>query len=173
MTDEQIAQISATSMAAALTNALTGAKQRCADLNAALTTDYLTQFKSFSDNVTSGRVPNTNPPQPPKAFIVGYMPDPTTGPGSPWYPTVIQWPYATPGNDPVCAMPPIPGVVTHATGVMLIGTQNPWAPEWFNAMEGDQTPIGTVAPGTSSDGVSGLFQKCGAPVGAGYFRKIG
>lgn len=162
-----MSELFVTSLAAAQANVLAGAQRRVDDLNAAITADYQTTWADFVDRVTGGHEDNTNPPQPPKAYVVGYVTDSTGDPGP------ILWAYPMRGTDPVCAMPAVPGVVQHATGTMLIGTSNPSAPQWFNAKTGDTTPVGTVAPGTSQDGISGLFQKVGAPVGFGYFLKIG
>ncbi len=156
-------------------NVLAAAQRQVSDWNAVLKSNYLTAFDNWSQSVIAGRSDNTNPPKPPTGFALGYFTDPTTGPGSvgPYGDTPILWAYPKANGGPVCDMPPVPGVVSHPRGVMLIGTSNPSAPEWFNAMEGDQTPVSTTAFGTSKDGISGLFQKYGGVAGYGYFRRIG
>jgi len=74
----------------------------------------------------------------------------------------------------VCALPPIPALpAAPVPGMGKIGTQSDGAPEWFNALAGDTTPIGRTIYGMSQDGITGLFKKFGAPVGAGYFEKVG
>jgi len=55
---------------------------RVIDWNALLKSNYLTAFDNWSQSVLAGRVDNSNPPQPPKGYVVGYFNDPTTGPGS-------------------------------------------------------------------------------------------
>ncbi|HXK04656.1 MAG TPA: hypothetical protein VMS37_19795 [Verrucomicrobiae bacterium] len=101
-----------TSLQAAQANALAAVQQQVANLNDALKSNYLTAFNNWAQSVLAGRSDNSNPPQPPKAYAVGYFDDPTSGTaGSGVYGTqVIQWPYPAQGTDPVCAMPAIPSI---------------------------------------------------------------
>jgi len=173
-----LSDFAASTLVAAQANTLAGAQRLVSDWNNVLTQKFLNAFANWALSITSGKSTDTsNPPQPPKAFVVGYFTDPTSGPGTvgPYGEMPVQWAYPAQGKDPVCDMPPIPGVVKHADGIMLIGTQNPSAPEWFNALPDDVTPVGTTAPGTSKDGIPGLFKKFGGITGShgGYFLKIG
>jgi hypothetical protein len=79
------------------------------------------------------------------------------------------------GTTPVCAMPPLPYYASgNATPTPVpntihignrIGTSN-----WFQALPGDTFPNGmTTPPMTSADGVNGVFEKFGAPVGIGWY----
>jgi hypothetical protein len=103
---------SATSLQAAQANTLSAVQQQVANLNEALKSNYLTAFSNWSQSVLAGRSDNSNPPQPPKAYVVGFFNDPTTGPGSQgtYANQVVQWAYPAIGTDPVCAMPAIPAV---------------------------------------------------------------
>src|SRR5215471_1135065 len=85
----------ATSLVAAQANQLASSTIMVQQLNDNLKTIYLTAFNNWKISVDAGRIPNTNPPKPPKAYVVS-TPD-ANG---------FQWP--VPGNDPVCDMPPIP-----------------------------------------------------------------
>lgn len=165
---------SATTLEAAQANTLAAIKGQVANLNDQLKGVYLTGFNNWAISVTAGRAPNTDPPKPPSSYVVGYFTDPTSGPGVPPYGVPVQWAYPAVGTQPVCEMPPVPGVVVHAAGTGKIGIAIPGGRGvWFQALDGDTTPDGTVAPGTSADGVHGLFQKVGFPMGAGWFQKIG
>jgi hypothetical protein len=171
-----------TTIEAAQANTLNAVKTQVADLNVKLKAGYLTSFDNWAQTVLAGRPANGDPPKPPNAFVVGYFNDPTTGPGSGGFygDTVFQWAYPAVGKEPVCAMPPIPGVNTHPLGIGLIGVQMPGVPGWFTSLDGDTTPGGTVFPGTSKDGVSGLFQKVASPFGSnpstgavgGWYMKV-
>lgn len=166
----------ATSLAAVQANALAAVKAQVANLNSNLISLYTTAFNNWATSVLAGRIPNTDPPQPPMAYVVGYANDPTSGPGSlsPYGDIVVQWPYPAVGTQPVCPMPHIPEVPTHAEGTWKIGIAIPGGQGiWFQALEGDKTPDGVSGPGVSQDGVAGLFTKFSFPMGAGWFKKIG
>lgn len=159
-----------TSLAAAQANVLAAATALVAALNASLI-DHFTNvdFANWVLNWTNGKISDpATAPQPPRAYVVAYFTDPTN--------STIQWAYATQGSAAVCAMPTIPGLTPHPTGLMMIGKETE-APGWFASLIGDQTPSGTTAPGTSLDGVTGIFQKVGSPVNApgafiGWFHLV-
>src|SRR5258708_11964058 len=106
---------SLTSLDAAQANTLVAVQHQVANLNDGLKSNYLTAFGNWAQSVSAGRnndLKNPSPPDPPKAFVVGYFDDPTTGPGSigPYAGKAVQWAYPSQTGDPVCAMPPIPSV---------------------------------------------------------------
>lgn len=156
-------------------SALASAKAQVANLNSNLTSVFMTGFNNWATSVMAGKIPNTDPPRPPAAFVVGYFNDPTSGPGSmgPYGDMVVKWAFPTPGTEPVCPMPPIPQLPVHTEGMFKIGIAIPGGNGiWFQALQGDNTPDGTTAPGTSQDGVHGLFQKVGFTMGNGWFKKL-
>lgn len=169
--------INPTSLEAVQASSLASAKSQIVTLNNNLTAIYMTEFNNWSISVLAGRIPNTDPPKPPPAFVVGYFPDPTTGPGSmgPFGDMIIEWPFPKVGTEPVCAVPPIPQVPGHAVeGGWKIGKAIPGGQGvWFQALDGDTTADGATGPGLSQDGVQGLFMKVGFPMGNGWFKKIG
>lgn len=169
-------EVPATSLAAVQASSLAAVKLQVVNLNNNLITIFMTAFNSWSVSVMAGRIPNTDPPKPPMAFVVGYVTDATSGPGSlsPYGDLVIQWPQPAVGTQPVCPMPHIPEVPVHAEGTWKIGIAIPGGNGiWFQALEGDKTPDGLSGPGISQDGVAGLFTKVGFPMGTGWFKKIG
>lgn len=78
------------------------------------------------------------------------------------------------GNSPtdyVCTpneLPSDPPVQTGGVGKELL----PGSPGWFQALIGDTTPNGTTIFATTSEGISGLFQKYDASFGSGVFKKV-
>ena len=155
---------------AALANVQAGVAAACVTLNAGLKSSYLQSFADWLISWTATRITDpSTAPKPPASYVVGASADSeTTGPGmiGPNSTAVVQWAFPVQSGPPVCAMPAIPGVAPHATGTMLIGKQTA-APGWFACLPGDITPAGTTNPGTSQDGITGLFQKVGSPVGSG------
>ena len=93
---------------AALANTLAAVQRQVQDWNENLKSNYLTAFDNWSQSVLAGRADNSNPPQPPKGYVVGHFTDPTTGPGrvGPYGETPIQWAYPAQGTDPVSS--PLP-----------------------------------------------------------------
>jgi|SRR5579859_2417286 len=155
--------IDATSLPAAQANQLESSKVMVGLLNNNLKSIYLTAFNNWKISVDAGRIPNTNPPQPPKGYVVS-APDPSG----------FQWPVI--GTEPVCDMPPLPE--DRFTPPVLVPNTfhvgHNIGGKWFSVGPND-----TVAPGfntppgtTSDDGVSGTFQKFAAPVGAGWYLQI-
>jgi len=102
---------SVTTLEAAQANTLAAVQLQVADLNDGLKSNYLTTFTNWSQSVLAGRCDNSNPPQPPKALVVGCFNDPTTGPGSPgvYAGKAVQWAYPATGTDPG-PMPVIPSI---------------------------------------------------------------
>lgn len=170
-------ELTATTLQSAQANTLASVTAQVAALNQNRKAFYLNiQFPNYIAPILDGRPVVGDPPKPPVGYVVGYFDDPTTGPGSegPYQGAPVRWAYPALGTDPVCEMPPVPGVVTHASGTGLIGnTVKDGGGEWFVALKGDTTAVGAVIPGTSLDGVSGLFKRFGAPVGTGWYQKIG
>lgn len=171
---------SATTIQAAQANTLIAVSIQVSDFNKQLKDGYLSLFNDWSINVVAGRIPNTDPPKPPKAYVIGYFTDQTTGPdvdGAFRY--NVQWPYPMIGKDPVCAMPPIPVPVTHTSGADRIGNEDPTSPGWFSSLAGDTTPRGMKVVGTSADGKFGAFLKWASAVQSpngevlGWYQKIG
>jgi hypothetical protein len=158
----------ATTLAAAISNTLSAVQAQVSNLNAALKSNYLTTFANWAQSVLAGRVPNTNPPQPPNGYVVSFFNDPTTGPGSfgPYGDQIVQWPYPAIGTDPVCSIPAIPSI-SKTLGLYRVGVQMKDAPGLFARLDGDTTPAGTTTPdGTiSADGISGRYLKIGEPFG--------
>ena len=107
------------------------------------------------------------PPAPPMALVV--MPPPT----------IYGFAYLAPGDVPVCPMPALPfyaagnAAPNKVPNVMVIGNRI-GSTKWFQALPGDTWPSGQdTPPTTSADGVSGVFEKYGAPVGNGWYLQVG
>lgn len=152
----------ATSLAAAQANQLASSTVMVAQLNDNLKTIYLTAFNNWCISVNAGRIPNTNPPKPPKAYVVS-SPD-ANG---------FQWP--VPGTDPVCAIPPVPvdhyTVVPKTPNTIVIGQSIGGA--WFSVGDGDTFPAGmTTPPIPDASSVPHTYTKYGAPVGPGWYLQV-
>lgn len=87
--------------------------------------------------------------------------------------------FAMDSGQPVCAALPIHpmrGSVNDPKppNVIDVGHAIPGAGNWFSVGDADTFAVGqTTPPVTSEDGVTGIFQKFGAPVGPGWYLKIG
>jgi hypothetical protein len=153
----------ATSLGAAQANQLASSTIMVSQLNSNLKFIYLTAFNNWKISVDAGRIPNTDPPQPPCGYEVS-APD-ANG---------FQWPVV--GKTPVCDVPPIP--VDHFTVVPLvpntIDVGKNIGGKWFSVGAKDTFQAGnTTPPNTvSEDGVTGSFEKYGAPVGAGWYLQV-
>jgi hypothetical protein len=152
----------ATSLAAAQANQLASSTVMVAQLNNNLKSIYLTAFNNWTISVDAGRIPNTNPPNPPTAYVVS-KPD-ANG---------FQWP--VPGTDPVCDMPPIPEdhftVVPKVPNTIHVG--HTIGGEWFSVGDGDTFPSGMKTPPIpDSTGVLHTYEKYGAPVGPGWYLQL-
>jgi hypothetical protein len=145
---------SATTLQAAMANATAAVTAQVDQLNQQITTLYLNAFNGWSSNVVAGRIDNSNPPQPPNAYVVGYFTD-STNPNA-------QWAYPAIGDKPVCTMPPVPPAAKPYVPVVLPEPDN-----IRNVPPGDTMPVGYtfIAP----DG--GKWQKqCNpTPFGMAYY----
>jgi len=160
-------------LADAQLNQLESSKIMVAALNGNLKTLYLTAFNNWAASVNAGRIPNTNPPQPPPAYIVS-QPD-ANG---------FQWPIV--GKQAVCDVPPIPA--DHFTPAPSLPKTVPgighWSSgNWYSCLHnntwdatmgnppGQTMPI-TIDPslgGPAADGQPHIFQFYPAPVGEGWW----
>jgi hypothetical protein len=149
---------------AALANTLAAVKRQVHDWNEVLKSNYLTAFDNWSQSVMAGRTDNSNPPKPPKAYVIGQFTDPTTGPGmiGPYGDTPIQWPYPALGSEPVCAMPPVPPSIKPYTPPVLPEPDN-----LRNAVPGDTMPVGYRI--TAADGSVWQKQASPTPFGIEYY----
>ncbi|HLI82835.1 MAG TPA: hypothetical protein VKV17_02905 [Bryobacteraceae bacterium] len=148
-------------IAQALANSATGAAAAAANLNSNLTQIYLTGFQNWAQQVLAGKIPNTNPPQPPAAYLAVQASD--------------GWTYVIRGTDPVCAMPPIPSIPQPAGGMVVaigsrIANTNFWAalPANANVPNGYTTP----QPAAAADGTVGFFSFLASPFG-GWWERVG
>ena len=156
----------ATSLAAAQANQLASSTAMVNQLNSNLQSIYMTAFNNWCISVNAGRIPNTNPPQPPVQYVVS-APDKEG----------FQWPVVDPAGGLVCAVPPVPADQTNSTpkpaNVIDVGHAIPGAPKWFSVGPQDTFPCGsTTPPVTSEDGTTGVFEKYGAPVGPGWYLLV-
>jgi hypothetical protein len=169
----------ATSLAAAQANALAAIQLQVANLNNNLKSNYLTAFNNWLINWNAGRVSDkTTAPLPPNGYIIGFFNDPTTGPGSlgPYGDEVIQWPYPQVGTAAVTDQPPIPAIppAQGSLGPNHIHVGVSLGSGWWSTGADDTFPPGkTTPPVTSDDGTTGTFEKFGAPVGSGWYFKVG
>lgn len=166
----------ATSLGAAQANQLASSKIMVLQLNGNLKIIYLQAFANWAMSVDAGKAPNTNPPQPPKAYVVS--PPDANG---------FQWPVL--GTEPVCDMPPIPA--DHFTPPPKLAKTTPGIGHWnsgrwytalhsntWDAATGD--PPGATMPitidpslgGPAADGQPHTFQFYPAPVGEGWFLMV-
>jgi hypothetical protein len=152
----------ATSLAAAQANQLASTTIMVAHLNDNLKTIYLTAFNNWKISVDAGRLPNTNPPQPPAGYVIS-APDQNG----------FQWPEV--GSTPVCDVPPIPD--DHFTPVEkvpnTIDIGKNIGGKWFSVGPHDTFPCGSTTPPIPDDsGVLHTYEKYGAPVGAGWYLQL-
>jgi hypothetical protein len=158
-----IPDFSWTTIEAAQANTLAAIQLQVTNLNQALKTNYTTTFNNWATSVLAGRSDNSNPPQPPMAFVVGYFNDPTTGPGSvgPYTQAPVQWAYPAVGAKPVCDMPPVPSVPKAPDPL-------PERDDIKNVPVGDNLPVGfkMTDPATGH-----VYQKQSSPTpfGIAYF----
>jgi hypothetical protein len=158
------------SIANAINNAAIQARRLVADMNANALAIYMNNFNNWALSVVNGKIDNTNPPQPPMAWVI--VTDATTGLAN-----------AVVGTTPVCPLPPIPPshVQTQPTPppnnidigtCILIGT-TPSA--YYRVGPMDSWPIGKETPpgAQSADGAVGVFLRLGTAVGAGWWEKVG
>lgn len=147
-------------IAAAMANLKAEIPNLANSLNANLIANYQVTFTNFANQVELGKIPNTDPPQPPPAWEAV-----TASNGMP---------YVLRGTDPVEEMPPIPPMPTPAMQMVVaigarIGKGSYWAalPSNANVPNGYQT----LSPVTAADGAIGFFEWEANPFG-GYWLKI-
>ena len=156
---------SMTTLEAAQSNTLAAVQNQVKALNDSLQADYLTKFNNWATSVLAGRWDNSDPPQPPKAFVVGYFSDPTTGGGSstpgPYANQVVKWAYPAVGTEPVCSRPPLPSVPPPQAAL-------PEREDIKNVPLGDVFPVGFKVTDPSTGHV---YQKQSSPTpfGTAYF----
>ena len=156
---------SMTTLEAAQANTLAAVQIQVANLNASRKADYLTKFDNWAQSVLAGRSDNSNQPQPPKEFVVGYFNDPTTGGGDStpgqYANQVVKWAYPALGTEPVCAMPPIPSIPAPQAAL-------PERDDIKNVPLGDVFPVGFKVTDPSTGHV---YQKQSSPTpfGIAYF----
>lgn len=85
------------------------------------------------------------------------------------------WFDSEPTDEPACApfvfSPDMTSQPPKTQNHQHIGRRN--FGDWFACGSDDTIASGTTMPGTSDDGVTGLFQKFGAAVGPGWYLKVG
>jgi hypothetical protein len=153
------------SLGDAQSNQLLSSKVMVSQLNNNLTIIYNTAFANWALSVNAGRIPNTNYPVPPMAYVVG-APD-ASG---------FQWPVV--GTSPVCAVPPIPADIFTPPAHVPAGTidvGHSIGGKWFAVGPMDTFPVdgpsGGETPPVPNEGDPTLhtYQKYSAPVGAGWY----
>ena len=152
----------ATTLAAAQENQLASTIVMVSHSNENLKSIYLTAFNNWKISVDAGRIPNTNPPHPPKGYVVS-APD-ANG---------FQWPVL--GIEPVCEMPPVPEdmltPVVKAPNTIDIGKNI--SGKWFSVGPLDTFGAGqTTPPIQAADGQFHTYEKYAAPVGPGWYLEL-
>ncbi len=154
-------------MEGAQANVLASAKLQCDFRNNDLKTIYLTAFNNWKISVDAGRIDISNPPQPPKAFVVK-----TDSQG---------WAYVIAGDEPVCEMPALPEdhsktqaekEASLPQGVIDIGhSVDGGAGVWFAVGPNDTWFKSGKKTPPMPDGH--VYQCVGAAVGKGWYERIG
>ena len=145
---------SMTTLEAAMASTLAAVTIQVDQFNEQLKASYLNTFNNWSLSVNAGRIDNTNPPQPPNAYAVGFFTDPTN--------SKAQWAYPGTGTTPVSAMPPIPPASKPYVPPVLPEPEN-----IRNVPLGDNMPVGWVL--LSPDGARWQKQSSHTPFGMAYF----
>lgn len=153
-----------TSLAQAQANTYFAVSHLVDQMNAAKAQDFLTQWASWKSNYIQGSIGLDKMPAPPKAFVVAYFDDPTTGKGEGFYAnTTVQWPYPSQTGGPVVPTPPVPALPKTAPAT------------WFKALggtvqtatAGDTFPVGASV--TAADGSAWVKKASPTPFGTAYF----
>jgi hypothetical protein len=135
----------------ALANYVAEAASVSAMLNRSLVDNYQTGFQNWAAQVLNARIPNTDPPQPPSAWLAVKASN--------------GWSYVIRGATPVCALPPIPQLPPPA----------PPLPEPDNVRNvplGDTMPVGFIV--LAPDGARWQKKASPTPFGMAYFyAKLG
>lgn len=156
-----------TSLSAAQANILASSTAMVKRLNEDLITRYHMAYTDYVANMQSGEnIPADRrvPPKPPMAWELA----PPNESGFVFY-QVGTTPVCDPGPTVNCNFDnPLPNKVPN---VIMIGKN--LGGKWFQALPGDTFPNGqTTPPITSADGVTGTFEKFGAPVGYGWYLQV-
>lgn len=152
-----IPDFSMTTLEAAMANTEAAVKVQVAQFNQQRISGFMTTFHNWSLSVEVGRSPNTYPPQPPNAMVVGHFTDPTN--------TKALWAYPAEGTEPVCKMPPIPKVTPPPAPLAEPDNIR-------NVPKGDVLPVGFTF--TAPDGSKWQKQSSHTPFGIAYFYlKVG
>ena len=158
VTDPSIITPFPTSIEAARANILASSTQLVAALNADLKNRYLAAFNDWCISVNAGRIDNTNPPQPPKAYELA----PADENGFVWY--------QVSKTTPVCDEPPVPESKLNPPavpdGTVDIGAD--LGGGWYAAGPHDRVKPGTII--TLPNGLK--LQKVGFFMGNGWYQKV-
>jgi hypothetical protein len=158
--NDAAAMIAATRLDVVQATILRSVQAQVANINNNLKTNYLTQFNNWAQSVIAGR-PNGDPPQPPKAYVVGYVLDQTTVGDVQGPEHNVQWAVPAIGKDPVCPMPPVPTMAPPPPPI-------PERDDIRNVPPGDTLPVGfkMTDPATGH-----VYQKQASPTpfGIAYF----
>ena len=156
----------ATSLEAAQANVKASTIAQCALLNENLKSIYLTAFNNWKISVDAGRLPNTDPPKPPTAYV-------PTDNGQGWF-------FPEKGTDPICAMPPIPE--DHLTpkpapppmNIDIGKSADNGVGHWFTVGDNDSYPVGKQTPPMQGppDGSVHVYLRVGTAVGKGWYERI-
>jgi len=157
-----------TTLQAAQRNILANSTEMVRRLNADLLSRYQSAYQDYLANMHSGEnVPadRIHAPLPPYAWELA----PPDGDGFIFYQVSKTTRIADPASYPDTynsGSNPQP----NATPNMIMVGARTASTNWFTALKGDTFPSGKMTPPvTSSDGVIGIFEKFGAPVGPGWY----
>jgi len=138
-------------LAQAQANDKAAAEQNRDRLNQSLIANYSQGFSNWSAQVLNGKIDNTNPPQPPAAWLALTASD--------------GWTYLVRGTDPVCPVPPIPSVPKPAPPVSV-------PVHVMDVTPGDTAPIGYVIT-NPADGTRWQKKATPTPFGvAMYYEQV-
>jgi hypothetical protein len=143
-----------TTLEAAMANTTGAVTIQVDQFNLQLKDSYMTSFNNWSISVLAGRMDNSNPPQPPNGYVVGYFTDPTN--------SKALWAYPAQGTTAVCAMPPLPPASKPYVPPVLPEPDN-----IRNVPPGDTMPVGYLA--IAPDGAKWQKQSSHTPFGIAYF----
>ena len=153
-----------TTLEAAQSNILASSTAMVARLNADLKTRYLSAFADYVANMESGEVVPEDrrvPPKPPHAWELA----PPNSDGLVFYQV---------GTTPVCDMPPLPFYAAGNTAPVKVANTievgRNITGKWYSVGPNDTFPSGMTTP-PQPDGH--VYEKFGAPVGAGWYLQVG
>ncbi len=117
-----------------------------ATLNKSLVDNYQAGFQNWAGQVVAGRIPNTNPPQPPAAYLAVRASN--------------GWSYVIRGAERVCAVPAIPQLPPASAPI-------PESDTIRNVPPGDTFPVGCTV--TAPDGARWQKKASPTPFGIAYY----